>query len=107
GGLGGGGAQTGRPGDARLGPGRRPQRTSTGATRLLRRSAAWGRVFRAGLRGGHQQVDALRQWTAESDRVTAARPVAAHLDREGVGNVLSARLRVSAGALPVVVPAAW
>ena len=106
-GLGGGGAQPGRPGDARLGPHRQPQRTSAGAVRLLRRSGAWGRVFRAGLRGGHQQVDALRLWTAESARVTASRPVVAHLDGEAVGYMLSARLRVAAGALPVVVPVGW
>lgn len=107
GGLGGGGAQPGRPGDARLGPGRRPQRTSTGAVRLLRRSGAWGQVFRAGLRGGHQQVDALRLWTAEGARVTASRPVVAHLDGEAVGYMLSVQLRVAAGALPVVVPVGW
>lgn len=75
--------------------------------RLLRRSGAWGRVFRAGLRGGHQQVDALRLWTAESARVTASRPVVAHLDGEAVGYMLSAQLRVAAGALPVVVPVGW
>ena len=107
GGLGGGGAQPGRPGDARLGPHRQPQRTSAGAVRLLRRSGAWGRVFRAGLRGGHEQADALRLWTAESARVTASRPVVAHLDGEAVGYMLSAQLRVAAGALPVVVPVGW
>lgn len=107
GGLGGGGAQPGRPADARLGPHRHPRRSSASAVRLLRRSGAWGRVFRAGLYGGHEQADALRLWTAESARVTAPRPVAAHLDGEAVGHVLSARLRVACGALPVVVPAGW
>jgi diacylglycerol kinase family enzyme len=107
GGLGDGGAQPGWPGGVRLGPDRHPRRTSTAAMRLVRRSGAWGRVFRAGLCGGHAQADALRLWTAEGARVTAARPVAAHLDGEAVGHVLSARLRVSAGALPVIVTAGW
>lgn len=75
-----------------------------GVLRLLRRTGAWARIARAGLRGGHEQVRALRLWTTTSARVAAAWPVAAHLDGEAAGMIVSARLRVSAGALPVVVP---
>jgi hypothetical protein len=77
----------------------------SGALRLLRRSPAWLRIARAGLRGGHADVGELRLWSAPTARVTASRPVAVHLDGEAAGRAVEARLRVAAGALRVVVPA--
>lgn len=76
----------------------------SGALRLLRRSPAWLRIARAGLRGGHADVGELRLWSAPTARVTASRPVAVHLDGEAAGRAVEARLRVAAGALRVVVP---
>ncbi|GAA4505670.1 diacylglycerol/lipid kinase family protein [Brevibacterium yomogidense] len=71
---------------------------------LGRRISGWGRIFRAGFRGGHEHVDALRLWTTEAAHVTADRPLAAHLDGESVGMVTGLRLRLVPAELPVVVP---
>lgn len=71
---------------------------------LWRRLSGWGSVFRAGFRGGHEHVDALRLWTTTAAHVTAEVPLAAHLDGESVGMVTGLRLRLVPEELPVVVP---
>lgn len=65
---------------------------------------SWGRIFQAGICGGHERVDDLDLMSVTSARVRSIRPLPVHLDGEAAGLVTSLQVRVAPEALPVVVP---
>lgn len=67
---------------------------------------SWGSIFRAGFLGGHERVADLDLARVTTARVRSRRPLPAHLDGEAVGLVTGLRVRVTPGALPIVVPTA-